>query len=335
MTATSPQGADCDALTAAILRAERLTREGSADAPTTYAEVSRLEERLAAEHPADSVEGATARVGAVTAAVRAGQIDRARRLAARYGADPALAEGRRVEIAAALASWDGSCDACEVAAERYAATGDAQTCVCGRVHGPDSLRWPREPSPRARALPLPSVAPPGGSRLMLGTLRGEDEETVRVRRLLCELRPDRPGEPLGWGPYGEAPREPASPLGALANRIRVQTSADPSPIPRDYGRSAPRHTDGATVAARIRRLIDRDVAATLEWLQRHGTLARGLGELYRAAGQALATAEQRERWGVSRTAALDGPRVVGRRRVSEAMRVWWGEGDDRARGEVG
>lgn len=89
-------------VTAAILRAEQLSREGSADAPAAWTEVSRLEGRLAAEHPADSVEGATARVGAVTAAVRAGQLDLVRDLAARYAADPALAEGRRAQIAAAF-----------------------------------------------------------------------------------------------------------------------------------------------------------------------------------------------------------------------------------------
>lgn len=234
------------------------------------------------------------------------------------------------------AAPDNDCDGCEVAAVRYATTGDAQACVCGRVYGPDDLRWPREPSHARALLRVPFVAPPGASRLELGSLREEDAELVRVRRLLCELRPDRPGEPLGWGPYSDAPREVVSPLGALAGRIRVQTSADPSPIPRDYGSGGARSTRGAEVAARIRCLIDRDAAVALEWLQRHGTLARGLGELYRAVGQALATPEQRERWGVSRAAALDGPRVVGRRRVTEAARVWWGEPSEGAReGDAG
>ena len=218
------------------------------------------------------------------------------------------------------------CDDPNGPAAPYARTGEVGICAhCGRVHGPDDLRWPREPAATARALPLPAVAPPGGSRLLLGSLREEDAETVRVRCLLCELRPDLPHEPLGWGPMAEPPREVVSPLGALANRIRVQTSADPSPIPKDYGAGNATITSGTAVAARIRRMIDRDVAVTLEWLQRHGTLARGLGELYRAVGQALATAEQRERWKATKAAALDGPRVVGRRRVTEAARMWWGE----------
>lgn len=50
------------AVTAAILRAERLTREG-ADATAAYADVARYEAALAALHPADTVEGETAREG--------------------------------------------------------------------------------------------------------------------------------------------------------------------------------------------------------------------------------------------------------------------------------
>lgn len=180
-----------------------------------------------------------------------------------------------------------------------------------------------------RAEPLPPAA-----------RREEDAELVRVRGLLCELRPD-PGGPLGWGPYDEAPPPPPevtdegrSIPGPLASRVRVQTSPDPSPIPKDaFGGRAPL-SGGRKVAERIHELgrlgLVNDAVHTLNWLQRHGTLARGLGELYRAVGQALATAEQRERWGVSKAAALDGPRLVGRRRVSEAMRVWWGETNDDA-----
>ena len=50
------------AVTAAILRAERLTREG-AYAASAYADVARYEAALAALHPADTVEGETAREG--------------------------------------------------------------------------------------------------------------------------------------------------------------------------------------------------------------------------------------------------------------------------------
>jgi hypothetical protein len=91
-------------VTEAIFRAEALARTGSKDAASAYAEVSRYEDALAALHPADDVEGAVARTGAVTAALRAGQYERARDLATRYAADPALSDGRRAEIAEAFAS---------------------------------------------------------------------------------------------------------------------------------------------------------------------------------------------------------------------------------------
>lgn len=54
------------AVTAAILRAERLAREG-ADATAAYADVARYEAALAALHPADTVEGETAREGVALA----------------------------------------------------------------------------------------------------------------------------------------------------------------------------------------------------------------------------------------------------------------------------
>ena len=55
------------AVTAAILRAERLAREGSPDATAAYADVARYEAALAALHPADTVEGETAREGVALA----------------------------------------------------------------------------------------------------------------------------------------------------------------------------------------------------------------------------------------------------------------------------
>lgn len=218
------------------------------------------------------------------------------------------------------------CNVCATAIARYAADGFVRVCDCGRVYGPDAFRWPVDtPPPSPIALPQPSASPPARD-----SSRIEDAELVRVRRLLCELRPERSG-PLGWGPY-DGPPSPAditddgrSIPGPLAARIRVQCSRDPSPIPREYGASAATLSAGCQVAARIDMIEDQAAAQTLWWLQRHGSLSRGLGELYRAVGQALATTEQRARWKASRAAALDGPRVVGHRRVSEAMRVWWGE----------
>jgi hypothetical protein len=127
-------------VTEAIFRAECLARAGSADAGSAYAEVSRYEDALAALHPADDVEGAVARAGAVTAALRAGQYDRARALAARYGADPALSDGRRAEIAASVGALDGVGAAGDLAALARREAGPVmrrqwRACArCGREH---------------------------------------------------------------------------------------------------------------------------------------------------------------------------------------------------------
>jgi hypothetical protein len=63
---TDPVDALNAAVTAAILRAERLAREG-ADATAAYADVARYEAALAALHPADTVEGQIAREGVALA----------------------------------------------------------------------------------------------------------------------------------------------------------------------------------------------------------------------------------------------------------------------------
>ncbi len=93
----------------AIFRAERLADSDAlnagpdgTDTRAAYAEVSRWEEELAALHPADNLEGAIARLGAVTAALRARQGMRAQQLAGRYLADPALDEDDRGRIREAL-----------------------------------------------------------------------------------------------------------------------------------------------------------------------------------------------------------------------------------------
>jgi hypothetical protein len=91
-------------VTAAILRAERLEDERSPHALAAYAEVSGYEEALATLLPADDLAGAIARVGAVTAAVRARSYERARLLTKLFSADPALTDARRAEMFKALAS---------------------------------------------------------------------------------------------------------------------------------------------------------------------------------------------------------------------------------------
>lgn len=83
-------------VTQAVLRAERLP-EGSDQAQEAFREVGRLEESIAALTPADGLEGEVARLGAVTAALSAGEPLRALVLVDRY-----LAEGVSLEAAAKL-----------------------------------------------------------------------------------------------------------------------------------------------------------------------------------------------------------------------------------------
>lgn len=156
--------------------------------------------------------------------------------------------------------------------------------------------------------------------------REEADELVAVRALLCELRPD-PSGPLGWSPLRAEPLHDDPKLGALARRIRVQQSTDPSPVPKDaFASSAPR-APSCEVDDRIR-VIEREcfeAAAALTWLQRHGTLAQGLPALYRALGDAVADSAKRARWGKAGPLLDERWRVHGRHLVEEATRWWRGE----------
>ena len=77
-------------VTGAIFRAEH-EAPGSAEAEDAYRLVSELEERIGSLVPADQLQGALARVGAVTAALRADNWLRAAQLAESY-ADNAPAD---------------------------------------------------------------------------------------------------------------------------------------------------------------------------------------------------------------------------------------------------
>ncbi len=87
-------------VTAAIFRAEGLER----DAHAAFAEVSRLEEEIAAICPAGTLEGDVARRGAVTAALSANDPQRAVNLAREYLAGPVAISGLLELQAEALAA---------------------------------------------------------------------------------------------------------------------------------------------------------------------------------------------------------------------------------------
>lgn len=92
-------------VTNAIVRAESLP-VGSRDAWEAFHEVSALEEALAMRLPADDLEGEIARLGAVTAALSAGEPLRALQLAERF-----LAESIAPEIAEKLRAFVAEADA--------------------------------------------------------------------------------------------------------------------------------------------------------------------------------------------------------------------------------
>lgn len=153
----------------------------------------------------------------------------------------------------------------------------------------------------------------------------EDDELVRVRRLLTELRPDRDG-PLGWAADGSPPASAGS---NWTPALRVQTSAEvPAILPGAFASTAP-----ASRAPDLDRGfpgMPDDIRATLRWCQRHGTLKDGLRALYVgcALAASVSTAEAREAWKVLPEKDRQPARVLyGRKRVLAAMAAWWGEVD--------
>lgn len=183
----------------------------------------------------------------------------------------------------------------------------------------------RDPVPDAPREPVTAVR----ERAQLA--REEVAELVAVRALLCELRPGEsrdPTGPLAWSPMAAPPSHDDPKLGALARRIRVQQSADPSPVPKDAFASVAPLASGAEVAASIREVAlsgGEEPAAVLLWLQRNGTLHQGLPALC-VAVSVLAPETLRVRW-AARKASLcaEARRQWGLAAVLYAARWWRGE----------
>ncbi len=100
--------ADVDAMVAFAAHAiGRAAEMEGADRTSAYEAASYYSEAVAALLPADDVEGAGARIGAVLAASQAGRVERARALASHFLRDPALARANALRIEAALAMRAG------------------------------------------------------------------------------------------------------------------------------------------------------------------------------------------------------------------------------------
>jgi len=229
---------------------------------------------------------------------------------------------------------------CSATIAMVQATVAPQTCpVCGDDYGPTERSAlppaaPRDPVAHHRAtLPgaapdarvhvateahlRPSTAPPVGRLTHV-----EDDELVRVRRLLTELRPDRAG-PLGWAADGAPPVPTGS---AWTPALRVQTSVEvPAILPGAFASTAP-----ASLAPDLDRgfpAMPDDTRATLRWCQRSGTLAQGLRAFYASAALSLADEVRLAVWAAMPEGVRAGARPAwGRRQVLAAADAWWGEG---------
>ena len=215
---------------------------------------------------------------------------------------------------------------CQAAVARVQATGQATLCAdCGEPLAPTerpshvglarSARVQVADEARLR----PSTVPPAARLTHV-----ESADEVRVRRLLCELRPDATG-PLGVGPsavdgavYGSS----------WAVAVRVQTSVEvPAILPGAFAGSA-RPSPGTVVAARIDALAEAHPgeAAVLRWLQRTATLAHGLRALYTDTTATFAPSKLQATWKVLAPSLCTAARVgYGAKRVEAAAALWWGE----------
>lgn len=203
---------------------------------------------------------------------------------------------------------------------------DATCPACGESYLADlSATVPRPVGQRTdarvqvadEAVLRPSQVPP-----VARLTHTEDDELVRVRRLLTELRPDR-GGPLGWAASGAPPAAGGS---AWTPMLRVQTSVEvPAILPGAFASVAP--VSAAPDLDRGFPGMPDDVRATLRWCQRSGTLLEGLRALYTACALGCATTEALAAWKAMPEGVRPAARVVaGRKRITVAMAAWWGEG---------
>ena len=215
------------------------------------------------------------------------------------------------------ARTSAGCDDCDEARRR--ATTGLVVCVCGRAHGPDDARWPRDtPEPITAVRPRPGLDLPVGTvpapRRPPPRIDRDSDEVARVRRLLAELRPHGPGpaEPLD-GAEGKgaslAPRTTA--------RAPWDVAAPAGAFLRDTAGEA-----ALAVVQRIARVPSERARTSLAWLRRSGTLLHGYGWLAVELAQVLADADRRAAWQADESHGADRERAYGAARLEEACAAW-------------
>lgn len=198
-------------------------------------------------------------------------------------------------------------------------------CVCGRWHGPDDARWPREtPEPSTGVRLRPGLdAPPGAvpeprrdrRPVPLAALR-ESPEVAAVRVLLTELRP------YGPSPDDDPARPPPKDGGAsLAPRAGGGRAPWDVTAPAGAFQRLPPALD-AEVIRRIARVPSPRDRASLDWLRTRGTLARGFGPLAALLAVETADTANAAAWACDQAHGHDRARAWGARRIAEACAAW-------------
>ncbi len=87
-------------VTEGIFRAESLERDNPGEAPDAWASVSDIEAEIAVLQPPENFEGEHARRGAVRAAIKSGNMERARSLAQGFLAEEGITVDQKTQIEA-------------------------------------------------------------------------------------------------------------------------------------------------------------------------------------------------------------------------------------------
>lgn len=216
------------------------------------------------------------------------------------------------------------CVSCAVTIALVVSARVDRVCSCGAHYHPHGSAGDEAPANRQSHVRV--------------SLRDDPADRVSLRRLLCELRPDRSG-PFGWGPEADPPKVGAEVVMPGGARDASEVPA----IPKGAFVGAEQASAGTLISQRLDGALARclsslatstdpaDKAAarsasrgvrTLAWLQRNGTLRYGTDPLLREIANALAPEKVKARWAADVAGAGRGAIAWASERVSEAWAVW-------------